>query len=224
MTGEGSSPDGGARPLHSLRRDYESAPFDETDLSDDPIDQFSRWFDEARAASIMEPNAMTIATVDEHGRPDARIVLLKEFRPEGFVFFTNYDSTKGRQLEAQGDAALVFYWDVLERQVRVTGRVERISPEESSQYFASRPVKSQIGAIASPQSRVMEGRAELEEMFRRVSARFETSAELERPGSWGGYLVRPRTVEFWQGRRSRLHDRLRYLHAGGEWLIERLAP
>jgi pyridoxamine 5'-phosphate oxidase len=212
------------RRFHHLRREYGRDSLGPDDLDPNPIAQFAAWFKVAEASEIVEPNAMTIATVDEAGCPDARIVLLKELRGDGFVFYTNYDSAKGRQLSAGGRAAIVFYWDRLERQVRATGIVERIAPADSDAYFESRPVKSRIAAAASPQSRRVRSRAELESAFSRVAARVDADGGVRRPKTWGGFILRPSTLEFWQGRRSRLHDRLRYVRADDGWTIERLAP
>ncbi len=210
--------------LHDLRRDYDLDALDASDLASDPIEQFRTWFADAQAADIIEPNAMTLATADREGTPDARIVLLKEIRSDGFVFYSNYDSAKGMQLSATPKSAIVFYWDVLQRQVRVQGAVERISADQSTAYFRQRPRKSQIAAIASPQSRVIPDRATLEDAFAAAAASLDPDTDLPRPESWGGYIVVPEVVEFWQGRRSRLHDRLRYRRHDDGWEIERLAP
>ena len=197
---------------------------DHADLDPDPIVQFGRWFEQAGAVSDM-PEAMTLATVDPEGRPDARMVLLKAAGPDGFRFFTNYDGVKAGQLEANPAAALVFHWPVLDRQVRVRGKVARLSPEDSDAYFATRDRASQVGAWASPQSRVLEaGRTELDRLAAETVARFEGVEEIPRPPHWGGYLVEPDRIEFWQGRRARLHDRFRYERDGSGWRILRLAP
>lgn len=209
--------------MQDLRKEYSGRPLDEASVAADPIGQFQVWFDEAVASGLREPNAMTLATVGPDQRPAARVVLLKEFDRAGFVFFTNYESRKGRELEGAGQAALVFYWAELERQVRIEGTVARVAPAESDSYFASRPAGARLGAWASPQSRVIAGRAELDERLAAVAARFGES-EVERPAHWGGYRVAPELVEFWQGRPSRLHDRIQYRLAGGGWAIERLAP
>ena len=196
----------------------------EADLAPDPFAQFQAWFDTALAAGLPEPNAMTLATATPDGRPSARMVLIKGVDPRGFVFYTNYESRKGRELEANPWAALVFYWPELERQIRIEGRVERVAAEESDAYFASRPLGSRLGAWASPQSQVIPGRDVLEARLRDLEARF-ASGDVPRPPHWGGYRVVPEAVEFWQGRPSRLHDRLRYTRqADGRWAIERLAP
>ena len=196
----------------------------EADLAPDPFAQFQAWFDTALAAGLPEPNAMTLDTATPDGRPSARMVLIKGVDPRGFVFYTNYESRKGRELEANPWAALVFYWPELERQIRIEGRVERVAAEESDAYFASRPLGSRLGAWASPQSQVIPGRDVLEARLRDLEARF-ASGDVPRPPHWGGYRVVPEAVEFWQGRPSRLHDRLRYTRqADGRWAIERLAP
>ena len=196
-------------------------PLDREALSDDPIEQFDEWFDLAlREVPLAE--AMTLATADADCQPNARMVLLKGFSPEGFSFFSNYESAKGEELVANSHAALVVYWRELDRQVRVRGSVERLPGDESSAYFATRPRDSQIAASASPQSRPIE-REELERTYERL-ARELGEAEVPRPDHWGGYLVRPDTIEFWQGRESRMHDRFRYTREGGRWRIERLAP
>ncbi|HEX6106657.1 MAG TPA: pyridoxamine 5'-phosphate oxidase [Gemmatimonadales bacterium] len=212
------------RSIASLRREYARARLDERDVSHDPIVEFSRWFAEAREAEVPEPNAMTLATAAPDGAPSARIVLLKAFDEQGFVFFTDYRSRKGAELEANPRAGLVFYWGELERQVRITGRVSRTSPEESEEYFRSRPLGSRLGAWVSHQSRVIPGRAVLEADLRAVEARFP-NGDVPLPPHWGGYRVRPDQIEFWQGRESRLHDRIRYVRDGGKgWRVERLSP
>jgi pyridoxamine 5'-phosphate oxidase len=196
----------------------------EQDVDPDPIRQFVRWFDEATASDVSEPNAMTLATATADGRPSARVVLLRGIDERGFAFFTNYQSRKGRELDANPRAALVFFWRELERQVRVEGRVERVSAGESDEYFHGRPVGSRIGAWASPQSEVIASRDVLEKRCRDFTSEFADDA-IPRPANWGGYRVVPDTIEFWLGRPSRLHDRLRYRRNNtGAWLIERLAP
>ncbi len=196
---------------------------DEADLAADPIVQFGRWFKEAEAAELIEPSAMTLATAAADGRPSARMVLLKGFDQRGFVFYTNYGSRKAGELGADAAAALVFWWPPLERQVRVEGRVERVSREESEAYFRTRPLGSRLGAWASAQSEVIPGRAVLEERLERLSARY-ADGDVPLPPFWGGYRVRPDTIEFWQHQPNRLHDRLRYRRDGGAWVIERLSP
>jgi pyridoxamine 5'-phosphate oxidase len=196
-------------------------PLERERMAADPIDQFRDWFELAeREVPLAE--AMTLATVDENGSPDARMVLLKGFGPDGFRFFTNYESDKGAQLEVNPGAALILYWRELDRQVRIRGKVERLSPDDSDAYFASRPRDSRIAATISPQSRPIE-REELDRRYEQLERELG-GADPERPASWGGYLVRPESVEFWQGRDSRMHDRLLYLREGEGWRIERLAP
>lgn len=195
----------------------------EADLKEDPIEQFRVWFDEATAAIADRPEAMTLATVGKDGMPGARVVLLKGFDAGGFVFFTNYDSTKGKELAAHPFASLVFWWPVLDRQVRVSGAVEKVSRLESEAYFATRPRGSQIGAWASHQSSVIAGRGDLEERFREMEHSYER-VEIPCPPNWGGFRVAPNHIEFWQGRSDRLHDRFCYHQSRETWSIERLSP
>jgi len=214
--------------LADLRIDYMRETLDETDVAPDPYRQFEHWFDEAVKAQVPEPNAMTLATVGADGQPAARIVLLKGFDGRGFVFFTNYVSRKGRELAGCARAALLFFWAELERQVRIEGAVDRVSDAESAEYFASRPRASRLGAWASPQSEPIAGRVALEARFAATETRFRDAGEhVPRPPHWGGYLLVPAMVEFWQGRQSRMHDRVRYRRDSahpGVWAIDRLAP
>jgi pyridoxamine 5'-phosphate oxidase len=210
--------------LSDLRREYTLAGLKESDLDPNPFKQFDIWFQQALAAGLPEPNAMTLATATLDGKPSARIVLLKGFDEGGFVFFTNYESQKGRELLANPWAALVCYWIELERQVRITGQVSRVSAEESEEYFQSRPLGSQLGAWASQQSEVVGGRKILEDKLEQLTREYQTKP-VPLPPYWGGYRVAPETLEFWQGRPNRLHDRLRYtLQSSSQWLIERLSP
>jgi pyridoxamine 5'-phosphate oxidase len=207
----------------NLRREYRIGELVESQIAADAIEQFSRWFAEAQRPDILEPNAMTLATADAAGKPAGRIVLLKGFDERGFVFFTNYTSRKGFELADNPRASLIFFWQPLERQVRIDGNVEKVSREESVAYFRSRPVASQIGAWVSHQSGVIASRDELERREAELKKKF-AGGEVPTPDFWGGYRVVPHEIEFWQGRRSRLHDRILYTRNGSGWKIQRLAP
>lgn len=209
--------------IADLRREYARARLDERDVSHDPMVEFARWFAETQEAQLPEPNAMTLATATPDGAPSARIVLLKAFDERGFVFFTDYRSRKGGELETNPRAALVFYWGELERQVRIAGRVSRTSLEESDAYFRTRPLGSRLGAWVSHQSRAIPSRRALEEDLRAVERRF-ADGEVPLPPHWGGYRVDPEEIEFWQGRPNRLHDRIQYTRRERGWKIERLSP
>jgi pyridoxamine 5'-phosphate oxidase len=220
--GDPAAPDIGER-VADLRKDYGQARLDEDDVADDPIVQFTRWFEEALKAEVNEPNAMSVATVGEDGRPTSRIVLVKQFDARGFTWYTNYASQKGKQLESRPFAALLFFWSELERQVRIEGRVERTSADESDKYFNSRPLKSRLSAIASEQSEPIANRAALEQHYEEVARQYGEAPP--RPQHWGGFRLVPERIEFWQGRRSRFHDRIVYTRQeDGLWTRQRLQP
>ena len=210
--------------VSKIRIEYSLHSLDEKDVLSDPFSQFDSWWKEVLSASVEEPNAMTLATADKEGRVDARTVLMKGYNGEGFVFFTNYESLKGRHLQENTNCCLLFFWKELERQVRITGIAEKVSDEESSDYFLSRPAGSRIGAWASPQSKVVESKEWLEKNYVQYENLFEKE-EIVRPPHWGGYRVKPSKIEFWQGRPSRMHDRIIYtLQDDLSWNIQRLAP
>lgn len=210
--------------IADIRRDYKFKSFTEQDSDKNAINQFTSWWNDALNSEIDEVNAFTLATATKEGKPSSRIVLLKGYNEDGFVFFTNYQSNKGKILAENPNACMVFFWKELERQIRIEGRTEKISGEESDEYFFSRPVGSQIGAWASPQSSVIKNRDVIEENVKRYETQF-SSSPLTRPPHWGGYRLKPTLIEFWQGRPNRLHDRLQYtLQPNGDWKIERLAP
>ena len=208
----------------NLRHEYTFQGLSEMDVHPNPFEQFKTWFEQAVAAQLPEPNAMTIATVTSDGKPSARIVLLKDYDERGFVFYTNYQSHKGQQLVENPWGAIAFWWAELERQVRIEGRVEKVSPAESDAYFHSRPISSQLGAWASNQSQVIESREVLEQQLQKLKEEYDNK-EVPRPPHWGGFRVIPNEIEFWQGRPSRLHDRLLYQRSeDGSWKIQRLSP
>ncbi len=211
--------------LGDLRKSYTSGELTKADLTPDPMDMFARWWQECLDAKVEEPNAMTLATANADGQPSARTVLLKGTSPDGFEFFTNYESRKAQDMAENPKVTLLFFWQKLERQVRIEGVVEKVSSEKSAAYFQSRPLGSQIGAWASPQSKVIADRSVLEDKIISIRERFKEQDPLPAPPHWGGYLVRPVTIEFWQGRNDRLHDRFHYRkNADGFWIAERLAP
>jgi pyridoxamine 5'-phosphate oxidase len=210
--------------LGRLRREYGDRGLDDGDLAPDPVAMFRRWLDDTVAAGLHEPNAMVVATASPEGRPSLRTVLLKDLDDRGFVFYTNYDSRKGHELDTNPAVALLFPWHDLQRQVRVEGTAQRVPREQSEAYFASRPRESQLGAWASPQSQVVASRAALDERYGGVLSQFAAMDDVPLPPYWGGFLVVPEVVEFWQGRKGRMHDRLVYRRAGDTWTTERLAP
>ena len=209
--------------IADLRKNYTQAGLLESEIVANPFEQFKLWFEQAVAADILEPNAMTVATVTDQGKPSARIVLLKDFDDRGFVFYTNYNSQKGVELQKCPHAALVFLWGDLERQVRIEGKIEFVSESEATGYFHSRPASSQLGAWASEQSTVIADRSILEQKLQQLEAEYQ-DRQIPKPPHWGGVRVVPQEIEFWQGRPSRLHDRLRYQLVEGQWQIDRLAP
>ena len=210
--------------ISDLRKTYNANGLNESDVDPDPFVQFGRWLQGAVEANLVEPNAMTLSTASKDGLPSARLILLKSFDGNGFVFYTNYESQKGRELAENPNAALVFYWAELERQVRIAGTVSKVSREESEAYFNSRPAGSRLGAWASRQSRVISSREILEERLNELTAEYQ-DREVPTPPFWGGYRLSPQTFEFWQGRPDRLHDRLRYIRQPESgWVIERLSP
>jgi pyridoxamine 5'-phosphate oxidase len=210
--------------LAGLRKEYSKASLDITTVSPNPIDQFDKWFHEALKAKVLEANAMSLATVGDNNRPSCRIVLLKGVENGKFLFYTNYQSHKGKELESNPVCALTFFWPELERQVRIEGTVLRVDDKRSEEYFQSRPLGSQVGAWSSPQSSIIDNREILEERVKQIQKRFEGKEALPKPHQWGGYEVDQTMIEFWQGRASRLHDRVEYVKHENEWRIHRLAP
>ena len=211
------------KDIASIRRDYQMASLDEAASAAHPMDQFTHWWEDATTSNIDEVNAFVLSTVDANRAPASRVVLLKGYTPEGFIFFTNYDSDKGKEVAANPNVAMNFFWKELERQVRITGTIKKISSEESAEYFHSRPLGSQVGAWSSPQSQVIPNRAFLEKSFEENTEKYKEGI-VPLPPHWGGYIVHPTQVEFWQGRSSRLHDRIRYSFENHQWSKVRLAP
>jgi pyridoxamine 5'-phosphate oxidase len=212
------------RDIEDMRMNYTKGNLDEDSVLDNPIDQFKVWFEEATNSQILEPNALILATVNKNNIPSARTVLLKEIDPGGFIFYTNYRSEKGQDIADNNNVSMVFLWKEIERQVRISGIAEKIDPSRSEKYFHKRPKGSQIGAWVSPQSTIIESRAVLENKKREIEKKYQDHDQLPLPEFWGGYIVKPVAIEFWQGRPSRLHDRIRYALVDGSWKIERLAP
>lgn len=209
--------------LFNIRRDFTLKTLDESDVLSDPMDMFEQWLNEAIIAKALEPNAMNLATATPDGKPSSRMILLKQIKPQGFVFFTNYDSKKAYQITLNKYCALTFVWNELERHVRIEGIVEKTSDAESDSYFEVRPAKSKLGAWASPQSRAIPDRKYLEGLINEYESKFKDK-NIVRPQNWGGYIVKPYLIEFWQGRSNRLHDRIQYVLEDGAWEVERLAP
>lgn len=210
--------------IADIRAEYTKHTLDISDVQTDPLKQFEQWFDEAQKADISEVNAMNLSTVNQEGMPSSRIMLLKDIENDGFVFFTNYQSDKGKDLETNPVAALLFFWKELERQVRIQGNISKIGKEDSEEYFQSRPRGSQIGAWTSPQSSVIESRQLLEDREKAIAEKYKGAEVLPKPEQWGGYILKPLKIEFWQGRPNRLHDRILYSLVDGTWQINRLAP
>ena len=209
--------------LQNLRRNYKYKSLDQKDVELNPFEQFSIWFEEAINSQLYEPNAMILATASKEGKPSVRALLLKGFDEIGFVFYTNYEGRKGKELDENNNASILFYWAELERQVRLEGKVEKISKEESEKYFKTRPFKSRVGAWASAQSTVIESRSVIIKKFIKYLFKFHSN-DVPLPPYWGGYILKPDVFEFWQGRANRLHDRVRYRKGDTEWIIERLSP
>lgn len=212
------------KEIAAIREDYAKSSLSESDVLKTPIEQFSKWFDEALNSAVIEPTAMVLSSVNEQGRPSSRVVLMKDIKATGISFFTNYNSRKGQEIIQQPFVSALFFWPELQRQVRFEAEVEKLPKSDSDEYFASRPRGSQIGAIASPQSAVIENRLALENRVAEVEAEMEGQDTIPRPEFWGGFLLKPYRVEFWQGRSSRLHDRIVYLYEQEEWQINRIAP
>lgn len=209
--------------LNSIRHDFAKQTLDELDVIDNPIDQFAKWFEEAVGAQVIDPNAMTLCSATKEGKPSARIVLLRNFSENGFVYYSNYNSRKGSEIADNPNCALLFFWPELERQIRIEGIVQKQSSEESDLYFNSRPRESKLGAWTSEQSKIISNREVLNKEYEKISLQYPDE-NVPRPPHWGGYLLKPSTIEFWQGRPNRLHDRILYTIENNNWKIERLAP
>ena len=209
--------------LRDIRTDYNKYVLEEENISKNPFDQLKIWLDDALQANLPDPTAMVLSTIDQDGNPESRVVLLKELNSRGLVFFTNYNSKKGKQIGMNNRVSVVFFWPELERQVRIKGKAQKVSDKESEIYYQSRPVDSRLGAWASPQSQIIENRDVLNSNYKFYQEHFK-GREIEKPPHWGGYLIRPEYFEFWQGRSNRLHDRLEFSFTDGEWKIRRLAP
>ncbi len=212
------------KEIAAIREDYAKSSLSESDVQKNPIDQFHKWFDEAMASHVTEPTAMVLSTVDENGQPSSRVVLLKDIKSTGFSFFTNYNSQKGQEIIRHPYVSALFFWPELQRQIRIEALVEKLPKEDSDEYFSIRPRGSQIGAIASPQSSIIPNRESLEKRVKAVEKEMEGIEEVPRPEFWGGFLLKPTRIEFWQGRSSRLHDRIVYISEKDNWIINRLAP
>jgi len=210
--------------IANLRREYKSRSLDWDNLLKDPIKQFSVWFEEAHKAGEYEPNAMALATADKSGQPSVRMVLLKGLEQEGFTFYTNYASQKGQELVSNPKGSLLFWWQTIERQVRINGTVQKVASNISDEYFDSRPIGSRLGAIASPQSQPINGRDVLEKNYEKAAEQLSNEGKIVRPDHWGGFVLIPEIFEFWQGRENRMHDRFKYTLSSGHWAIDRLAP
>jgi pyridoxamine 5'-phosphate oxidase len=212
------------KDIAAIREDYAMSSLSEEDVDRDPLLQFIDWFDQARDAHVTEPNAMVLSTINNHNFPSSRVVLLKDIKADGFSFFTNYNSQKAQDILSNNKASLLFFWPELQRQVRIEGLIEKLTVIDSDEYFASRPRGSQVGAWSSPQSSIINDRQVLETAVSQTEQRFSSSKDIPRPDFWGGYLLKPIRFEFWQGRSSRLHDRVLYLKENSVWAIKRLAP